>query len=141
MQLEFPLHENPEGNKTLITTESTVKLIYAYIEKFVRGAFHISSLGSRFPIITATTTQAWKDIADSQYRYGRYTLELEGKLRFGPLGRVRWTTNMGLYSGTAPFAPLELQPANEPALSLQPSFNLLRYFAYVTNQWVRTSIA
>ena len=109
-QLEFPLPEDPEGNKTLITAESTFQLRYAHSEKFVSGAFNRISLGSRFPIITATTTQAWKDIADSQYRYGRYTLELEGKLRFGPLGRVRWNTNMGLYSGTAPFALLELQP-------------------------------
>ena len=139
-QLEFPLPEDPEGNKTLITAESTFQLRYAHSEKFVSGAFNRISLGSRFPIITATTTQAWKDIADSQYRYGRYTLELEGKLRFGPLGRVRWNTNMGLYSGTAPFALLELQPANETALSIQPSFNLLRYFEYVTDKWVRASI-
>ena len=85
-------------------------------------------------------TQAWKNIAGSQYRYGRYTLELEGKLRFGPLGRVRWNTNTGVYSGTAPFALMELQPANETAISIQPSFNLLRYFEYVTDKWVRASI-
>ena len=87
-----------------------------------------------------TTTQAWKNIAGSQYRYGRYTLELEGNLRFGPLGRIRWNTNAGIYSGTAPFALLELQPANETALSIQPSFNLLRYFEFVTDRWVRASI-
>ena len=139
-ELEFPLPENPAGNKVLITAESTFQLRYAHSEKFVSGAFNRVSLGSRFPIITASTTQAWKNIAGSQYRYGRYTLELEGKLRFGPLGRVRWNTNTGIYSGTAPFALMELQPANETALSIQPSFNLLRYFEYVTDKWVRASI-
>jgi hypothetical protein len=45
-----------------------------------------------------------------------------------------------MYSGTAPFALMELQPANETVLSIQPSFNLLRYFEFVTDKWVRASI-
>jgi hypothetical protein len=138
-QLEF-IPTDPDGNATLITAESTVLLRYAHSEKFVSGAFERVSLGSRFPIITATTTQAWKDIAGSQFRYGRYTLEMEGKLRFGPLGRVRWNTIAGMYTGTAPFALMELQPANETVLSIQPSFNLLRYFEFVTDKWVRASV-
>ena len=32
---------------------------------------------------------------------------------------------------------LELQPANETALSIQQAFNLLRYFEFVTDEWVR----
>ena len=138
--LEFPLPTDPDGNATLITAESTLQLRYAHGEKFVSGAFDRVSLGSRFPIITATTTQAWKGIAKSQYRYSRYTLDLEGKLRFGPMGRVRWNTTGGMYTGTAPFALMELQPANETVISIQPSFNLLRYFEFVTDKWVRASV-
>lgn len=137
--LEF-IPTDPDGNSNLVTAESTLQMRYAHGEKFVGGAFDRVSLGSKLPIVTLTTTQAWKNIAGSQYRYGRYTLELEGNLRFGPLGRIRWNTNAGIYSGTAPFALLELQPANETALSIQPSFNLLRYFEFVTDRWVRASI-
>jgi hypothetical protein len=32
---------------------------------------------------------------------------------------------------------MELQPANETALSIQPAFNLLRYFEFVSDRWVR----
>jgi hypothetical protein len=127
-------------NSTLITAESTLQVKYAHGEKFVSGAFDRVSLGSKLPIVTATTTQAWKNIAGSQYRYGRYTLELEGQLRFGPFGRIRWNTNAGMYSGTAPFALMELQPANETLLSIQPSFNLLSYFEFVTDKWARASV-
>ena len=138
-ELEF-IPVDATGNSTLITAESTLQVKYAHGEKFVSGAFDRVSLGSRFPIVTLTTTQAWRDIAGSQYRYGRYTLELEGKLRFGPFGRIRWNTNSGVYSGTAPFALMELQPANETVISIQPSFNLLRYFEFVTDKWARASV-
>ena len=130
--LEFPLPDNPDGTQTLTTAESTLQLRYAHNEKFVSGAFERVSLGSKAPVITATTTQGWKGIAGSQFRYGRYTLGVEGKLRMGPLGRIEWNTQGGFYSGTAPFALMELQPANETALSIQPAFNLLRYFEFVT---------
>jgi hypothetical protein len=136
--LEFPLPQNPDGSESITTAESTLQLRYAHQEKFVSGAFERVSLGSRAPIVTLTTTQGWKGVAGSQFRYGRYTLGLEGKLRWGPLGRVEWTAEGGMYSGTAPFPLMELQPANETALSIQPAFNLLRYFEFVTDRWVRT---
>tara|TARA_B100000780_G_scaffold180377_1_gene126486 strand:+ start:6288 stop:8735 length:2448 start_codon:yes stop_codon:yes gene_type:complete len=128
------------GNSTLITAESTFQLRYAHGEKFVAGAFDRVSLGSKMPIVTMTTTQAWKNIGGSQYRYARYTFDLDGTLRFGPFGRIRWNTNVGMYSGTAPFALMELQPANETAISIVPSFNLLRYFEFVTDKWARVSV-
>ena len=55
----------------------------------------------------------------------------------GPLGRIEWNAEGGTYSGVAPFPLLELQPANETALSIQQAFNLLRYFEFVTDEWVR----
>jgi hypothetical protein len=135
--LEFPLPDNPDGSQTLTTAESTLQLRYAHNEKFVGGAFERVSLGSKVPVITATTTQGWKGISGSQFRYGRYTIGLKGKLRMGPLGRIEWSSEGGFYSGTAPFALMELQPANETALSIQPAFNLLRYFEFVSDRWVR----
>tara|TARA_Y100001954_G_C15617778_1_gene506154 strand:- start:352 stop:846 length:495 start_codon:yes stop_codon:yes gene_type:complete len=62
---------------------------------------------------------------------------LEGKLRLGPLGRIDYNSEIGTYSGNAPFPLLELQPANETVLSIKESFNLLQYFEYVTDTWVR----
>ena len=138
--LAFPLPDNPDNpdeSQTLTTAETTLQLRYAHNEKFVSGAFDRVSLGSKMPVITATTTQGWKGIAGSQFRYGRYTLGVEGKLRLGPLGRIEWNGEGGFYSGTAPFALMELQPANETALSIQPAFNLLRYFEFVTDKWIR----
>ncbi|MEC7653631.1 MAG: DUF5686 family protein [Bacteroidota bacterium] len=122
---------------SIITAESTFQLRYAKNEKFVSGSTERISLGTRAPIWTLTTTQGWKGIAGSQYRYGRYTLGLEGKLRLGPLGRIDYNSEIGTYSGKAPFPLLELQPANETVLSIKESFNLLQYFEYVTDTWAR----
>ena len=57
----------------------------------------------RVTVITATTTQGFKGIAGSMYRYGRYTLGVDGKLRMGPLGRIEWNAEGGTYTGVAPF--------------------------------------
>lgn len=135
--LEFPDPDNPTASNALITAESTLQFRYARNEKFVSGAIQRKSLGSRWPVITATTTQGFKGIAGSMYRYGRYTLGVDGKLRMGPLGRIEWNAEGGTYTGVAPFPLLELQPANETALSIQQAFNLLRYFEFVTDEWVR----
>ena len=133
-ELDFDLGAS---NPSLITAESTFQLRYAKNEKFVSGSVERYSIGSRAPIFTLTTTQGWKGIAGSQYRYGRYTLGVEGKFRLGPLGRIDWNTEAGTYLGTAPYPLLELQPANETALSIRNSFNLLNYFEYVTDSWTR----
>ena len=137
--LIFPIPDSPDGTNSLTTAESTLQLRYARNEKFVSGSIQRVSLGSRAPIVTLTTTQGWKGIAGSQFRYGRYTLGLEGRLRFGPMGRLDWGTEAGSYSGSAPFPLMELQPANETALSISNSFNLLRYFELVTDTWARGS--
>ena len=55
----------------------------------------------------------------------------------GPLGRIDWNTEAGTYSGLAPYPLLELQPANETALSIRNAFNLLDYFEYVNDSWAR----
>lgn len=136
-ELTFPMQDNPNGTSELITAESTIQLRYARNEKFVSGAIERMSLGSKWPIITASTTQGWKGIAGSMYRYGRYSLGVTGRIRMGPLGRIKWNCEGGTYTGTAPFPLMELQPANETALSIQQSFNLLRYFEFVTDEWVR----
>ncbi len=133
-ELDFDLEGNDQA---LITAESTFQLRYAKNEKFVAGATERYSLGTRAPIFTLTTTQGWKGIAGSQFRYGRYTLGVEGKWRMGPLGRIDWNTEAGTYSGVAPYPLLELQPANETALSIRNAFNLLEYFEYVTDSWAR----
>ena len=137
-ELQFQNPDDPsDENPAIITAESTFQLRYAKNEKFISGSTERYNIGTRAPIFTLTTTQGWKGIAGSQYRYGRYTFGIEGVLRMGPLGRIRYDSELGTYSGEAPFPLLELPPANETVLSIRNSFNLMNYFEFVTDTWAR----
>ena len=70
--LIFPITDSPDGSNSITTAETTLQLRYARNEKFVSGSIQRVSLGSRAPIVTLTTTQGWKGIAGSQFRYSRY---------------------------------------------------------------------
>ena len=67
-----------------MTAELTLQTRYARNEKFLSGSFERMSLGSRWPILTATVTLGLPNIARSEFNYQRWTLDAEGTQRFGP---------------------------------------------------------
>jgi hypothetical protein len=120
-----------------VTAELTLQTRYARNEKFVSGAFERVSLGSNWPILTGTVTLGMPGILQSEFNYQRWTLDAEGTRRLGPLGRIEWWSQGGMYTGRAPVVLTELQPANETALSINEAFNLLRFMEFASDRWVR----
>lgn len=136
-ELVFVRESDPTGTSPLSTAELTIQTRYARREKFVSGDFQRISLGSKWPILTATATLGIPGILGSEFNYQRWTLDAEGTKRLGPLGRVEWFSQAGLYTGSAPVLLTELQPANETILSIQEGFNLLRFMEFASDRWVR----
>ena len=136
--VRFIRESDPTGLSPLVTAELTLQTRYARNEKFLSGAFERMSLGSRWPILTATVTLGLPNIARSEFNYQRWTLDAEGTRRLGPLGRIEWWTQGGMYTGKAPVLLTELQPANETALSINEAFNLLRFMEFSSDRWWRS---
>jgi hypothetical protein len=133
----FVRESDPSGLSPLVTAELTFQTRYARNEKFVSGAFERVSLGSNWPILTGTATLGLPRVIGSEFDYQRWTLEAEGTARLGPLGRIEWWSQAGMYTGRAPVVLTELQPANETSLSINEAFNLLRFMEFASDQWVR----
>lgn len=133
----FIRDSDPTGTSPLITAELTLQTRYARNEKFVSGAFERVSLGSKWPILTGTLTMGIPGILNSEFNYQRWTLDAEGTRRLGPLGRIEWWSQGGMYTGRAPVVLTELQPANETALSINEAFNLLRFMEFASDRWLR----
>ena len=136
-EVQFIRASDPSGLSPLVTSELTIQTRYAHQEKFVSGAFERLSLGSKWPILTGTVTMGLPGIAGSEFSYQRWTMDAEGTQRFGPLGRLEWWGQTGMYTGTAPVVLTELQPANETSLSINEAFNLLRFMEFASDRWVR----
>ena len=133
----FVRESDPTGTSPLVTAELTLQTRYARNEKFVSGAFERVSLGSNWPILTGTITLGIPGIVGSEFNYQRWTLDAEGTRRLGPLGRIEWWAQGGMYTGRAPVVLTELQPANETLLSINEAFNLLRFMEFASDRWVR----
>ncbi len=123
----------------LTTAEATLSLRWARGERFVGGQFDRVSLGTEWPVFTATVTKAIPDFAGSAYNYTRMSLAADDKIRMGILGRIEWFAEGGLYTGTAPFPFLEVVPAVGTFLYSQEDFNLLNFYERIADRWVRGS--
>ena len=138
-EVQFIRATDTTGTSPLVTAELTLQTRYARNEKFLSGAFERVSLGSKWPVLTGTLTLGLPNIAGSEFSYQRWTLDAEGTQRLGPLGRVEWWSQAGMYTGNAPVVLTELQPANETTLSINEAFNLLRFMEFASDTWVRGS--
>ena len=136
----FVRESDSTGTSPLVTAELTLQTRYARNEKFVSGDFERFSLGSKWPVLTGTVTLGVPNVAGSEFNYQRWTLDAEGTQRLGPLGRLEWWSQAGLYTGRAPVVLTELQPANETVLSINEAFNLLRFMEFASDRWVRGSM-
>jgi hypothetical protein len=132
---------NAEGPiEQFITTELTGQLRFAFQERFVSGEFDRISLGTEWPILTTTITQALPNILDSKHQYTRCTLEGEDVVRLGFSGRLEWLAEAGLYLGKAPFPLLEVVPTSGTVFNTPESFNLLGFYEKITDRWVKASV-
>ena len=124
----------------LITSEATAILRYARGERFVGGEFDRYSLGTEWPVISATVTWGMPNVLGSQYNYIRCTVEGDDEIRLGWWGRIEWLAQAGKYFGTAPFPLMEVVPTSGTILMTPESFNLLRLFENVTDEWAKATV-
>ena len=135
--------QNPTNGQPidrLITSEATAILRFAHKERFLSGEFDRVSLGTEWPIVSATVTWGMPNVLGSQYNYTRYTLDIEDEIRLGWWGHVEWVGQAGYYGGSAPFPLMEVVPTSGTFLMSSEAFNLLKFYENVADQWVRGTI-
>ncbi|MGB1074759.1 MAG: DUF5686 family protein [Flavobacteriales bacterium] len=139
-ELAFLDPETGDPLTELVTAEVTMSMRWANGERFVAGQFDRVSLGTEWPVVTATMTKAFRGLAGSQYNYTRMTLSADDKIRLGLWGRMEWFSEAGLYTGSAPFPFLEVVPAAGIVLYSQEAFNLLNFYELIADRWWRSAV-
>jgi hypothetical protein len=120
----------------LITTEVGLYTRFAYKEKFVYGEFERISLGTNYPVLELQYNYGIPGLMGGEFRYQRIGVRLSDKMRFGPFGYLRLTSEAGRIIGNLPYPLLQMHQGNETFFYDEGSYNTMNYFEFVSDEWV-----
>ena len=128
-----------DTNKILSLTSFEVRnqIMFTKEEKFLKGVFDRTSLGSRYPIISLTHTWGIKDVLASEYNFHRLDFIWTHRPRVGMLGRITYTLHAGKIFGQVPYPFLQIHQGNETYYIQDYNFNLMNYYEFISDQWFR----
>lgn len=113
------------------------QIMFTKEEKFLKGQFDRISLGSKYPIISLTHTWGVNEILGSEYGFHRLDFIWNHRPRLGMFGRLNYTIHAGKIFGTVPYPFLQVHQGNETYYYQVNNFNLMNYYEFISDQWVR----
>jgi Family of unknown function (DUF5686)/CarboxypepD_reg-like domain len=122
------------GN-ALNNAEVTLKLRYAYLERFIESGFFRTSLGSDFPIAELRISKGLSGVFKSSYDYTKMHLGLSDYVKLAPYGSLYFNVYGGKIFGTLPYMLLEIPPGNEIYYYNKYAFNLMNRFEFITDRY------
>jgi hypothetical protein len=120
---------------TFNTFEASVRLRFAYLEKFLENTFSRVSLGSALPIVELKYTKGISGVFNSSYDYHKISASLSNYSNIAPLGNITYTVFAGRTFGTLPYMFLDIAPGNEIHYYSSQSFNLLNRYEYIHDRF------
>ena len=120
--------------------EASVRLRFAYLEKFVENNFYRSSLGSPYPIVEAKFTRGISGVWNSSYNYSKLSASISNFGKIPPLGSVYFNVFGGKTYGTLPYVFLDIAPGNEIYYYNKYAFNLMNRYEYIHDQYAGINV-
>lgn len=124
-----------KGREPFSTFETSVKLRFAYQERFIIENFSRSSFGSEYPIVELGYAHGFQGVLNSSNKYDRLDLTISDYLKIPPYGSFYYNFFAGKVFGTVPYQLLAQQPGNDWYYYSKYSFNLMNRFEYVTDRY------
>lgn len=88
------------------------------------------------PVFTFRYTHGFRAILGSDLVYDKFSLNISQTLRMGILGRGQYSLTGGYIPSTVPYPILENHLGNSTFLYNQNSYNLMRFFEFVSDRYV-----
>ena len=123
------------SGEPLNTFETSVKLRFAYLEKFLETSFYRSSIGSPYPITELRITKGIPGIMHSSYDYTKLSASISDYSKIPPYGSIYYNIFGGKTYGTLPFMLLDVAPGNEIYYYNKYAFNLMNRFEYLHDRY------
>ena len=120
----------------LITTEVGLYTRFAYKEKFVYGEFERLSLGTNYPVLEFQYNYGIPGLMGGEFQFQRIGVRISDKVRFGPFGYLRISSEAGKFIGNLPYPLLMIHQGNETFFYDEGSYNTMNFFEFVSDEWV-----
>ncbi|HVG15344.1 MAG TPA: DUF5686 family protein [Chitinophagaceae bacterium] len=119
----------------LTTSEVSIRIRYAFLEKFLESSFNRISLGSPYPIGEIKFTKGISNVFNSGYDYSKISAAVSQYKKIPPFGSIYYNVFGGKTFGTLPYMMLDLAPGNEIYYYNKYAFNLMNKYQYLHNEY------
>jgi hypothetical protein len=124
------------GGTPLTTFEVSLRLRFAYLEKFLEGNFLRLSLGSRYPIGEFYITRGMAGVFNSSYNYTKISGSISDYIKVPPVGSLSFQVYAGKTFGTLPYVLLDIAPGNELYYYNKYAFNMMNRYEFIHDRFV-----
>jgi hypothetical protein len=129
-----------KGDSSINTSEFSVRLRYAYLEKFLESTFNRYSLGSDYPIVEVRYTRGLSGVFKSKYTYDKLSASISDYSKIPPFGNIYYNVFAGRTYGTLPYMLLDVAPGNEIYYYNKYAFNLMNRYEYLHDRYAGINI-
>lgn len=119
----------------LTTAEVSLKLRYAFLEKYLESTFNRISLGSSYPIVELKYTKGISGIFTSSFDYSRLSAGVSHYKKIPPFGSIYYNLFAGQTFGTLPYMLLDIAPGNEIYYYNKYAFNLMNRYEFIHDKY------
>jgi hypothetical protein len=132
---EADAYPSPAKGDPFNNFEVSLRLRYAYLEKFVETEFFRTSLGSDYPIVELRLSKGMPGVLRSGYDYTKLNLMVSDYKKIPPLGSLYYNLYAGRVFGTLPYMLLNIAPGNEIYYYNPYAFNLMNRYEYLMDRY------
>ncbi|MBN2616567.1 MAG: carboxypeptidase-like regulatory domain-containing protein [Bacteroidales bacterium] len=126
---DFPLDH-------LTTSEASIKLRYAPNERYYQGMTHRTMIITKYPVLSLTYTQGFKNVWNAQFSYSKLSASLFKRVYLGFFGYVENEVNAGkVFGSRIPYPLLYLHRANQTYSYQTYSYNMMNFLEFVSDHY------
>ncbi len=119
----------------LTSFEVSLRIRFAYLERFIESHFYRTSLGSGYPIGEITISKGFAGIFKSSYNYTKLAASVSDYVLVPPFGNLTWMIYGGKTFGTLPYTLLDIAPGNELYYYNKYAFNMMNRWEFIHDQY------
>ena len=119
----------------LTTFEISLKLRFAWLERFLESHFYRTSLGSAYPIGEINISRGFSGVMKSSYQYTKLSASLSDNFKLPPFGNISWYIYGGKTFGTLPYTLLDIAPGNELYYYNKYAFNMMNRWEFIHDKY------
>ncbi|MEP7373491.1 MAG: DUF5686 family protein [Chitinophagaceae bacterium] len=123
------------GQSPLTTFEISLRLRFAYLEKFLENTFFRTSLGSPYPIGEINISRGISGFLKSNYNYTKLSGSISDYIKIPPFGNISFQAYAGKTFGTLPYVLLDIAPGNELYYYNKYAFNMMNKYEFIHDKY------